>query len=125
MMSDESHAAGDGDPADADGYFIPAGGGTHREIFPGVRIHAVSGDRLMLSLVDLEPGSVVLEHSHPHEQMGMLISGRVEFTIGGVTKVLGPGEMWRIPGHVPHMVRTLEGPAVALDIFHPVREDYR
>jgi quercetin dioxygenase-like cupin family protein len=124
-MGDDSKAAGAGDSADADPYFIPAGGGTHRQIFPGVEIHAISGEGLMLSLVDLEPGSVVLEHSHPHEQMGMLISGRVEFTIGGVSKILGPGDMWRIPGHVPHKVRTLDGPAVALDVFHPVREDYR
>ena len=79
----------------------------------------------MLSLVHLEPGSVVPEHSHPHEQMGMMISGRAEFTIGGVTRVLGPGDIWRIPGNVPHRVVTLDGPAVALDVFHPVREDYR
>ncbi len=79
----------------------------------------------MLSLVDFEAGSVVPEHSHPHEQMGMMISGRLEFTIGGETQVLGPGDIWRIPGHVVHRVRALDGPAVALDVFHPVRDDYR
>ncbi len=120
-MSDESDAVG----TDADRYFIPSGGGTHRKLFPGVEIHATAGEGLMLSLVEFEPGSVVPEHSHPHEQMGMMISGRAEFTVGGVTRVLGPGEMWRIPGHVPHKVRALDGPAVALDVFHPVREDYR
>ena len=124
-MSDDSNEVGVGNSADADRYFIPAGGGTHRELFPGVEIHATSGEGLMLSLVDFEPGSVVPEHSHPHEQMGMMISGRAEFTVGGMTKVLGPGDMWRIPGHVPHKVRALDGPAVALDVFHPVREDYR
>ena len=45
----------------------------------------------MLSVVHFEPHSVVLEHSHPHEQMGILLEGRVEFTIGGVTRLLGPG----------------------------------
>jgi len=121
-MTDESKAV----PNDGDRYFIPSGGGTHRALFPGVEIHATSGEGLMLSLVDLAAGSVVPEHSRPHEQMGMMISGRAEFTIGGVTRILGPGDIWRIPGHVPHQVRTLdEGPAVALDVFHPVREDYR
>jgi unsaturated pyranuronate lyase len=119
-MSNESTE----DPA-ADCYFVPAGGGTHRPLFPGVEIRATSGDALMLSLVNFEPGSIVPEHSHPHEQMGMMISGRAEFTIGGVTRVLGPGDIWRIPGNVPHRVRALDGPAVALDVFHPVREDYR
>jgi quercetin dioxygenase-like cupin family protein len=119
----ETERVGDGPLADY--YFIPAGGGTHRQIFPGVEIRATSGEGLMLSLVNLEPGSVVLEHSHPHEQMGMMISGRAEFTIDGITRVIGPGDMWRIPGNVPHKVVTLDAPAVALDVFHPIREDYR
>ncbi|WP_435017066.1 cupin domain-containing protein [Tundrisphaera sp. TA3] len=79
----------------------------------------------MLSVVRFEPNSEVPDHSHPHEQMGMMISGRAEFTIGGETRVLGPGDIWRIPGGVLHRVRSLDGPAVALDVFHPVREDYR
>ena len=112
-------------PADEGRYFIPAGAGSHHRIFPGVAIRTTAGQGLMLSLVNFEPGSVVPEHAHPHEQMGMMISGRAEFTVGGTTRVLGPGDMWRIPGHVPHKVVALDGPAVALDVFHPVREDYR
>lgn len=110
------------DPADA--YFIPAGGGSHHEIFPGVHIRTVAGTRLMFSVVNLEEDSVVLEHSHPHEQMGLLLSGRLEFTIGGITRTLGPGDIWRIPGGVVHRVVAVGGPAVALDCFDPIREDY-
>ncbi len=110
---------------DADAYFIPAGSGSRRALFPGVSIEATAGENLMLSLVTLEAGAVVPMHSHHHEQMGMMISGRLEFTIGGVTRVLGPGDCWRIPGHVPHTVRAIDGPAIALDVFHPVRDDYR
>ena len=108
----------------ADPYFIPAGAGSHHRIFPGVEIRTTAGQALMLSVVKLEPGSVVERHSHPHEQMGYLISGRLEFTVGEVTKVLGPGEIWRIPSGVSHRVVALDGPAVALDVFHPIREDY-
>jgi quercetin dioxygenase-like cupin family protein len=93
-------------------------------IFPGVEIRTNAGTNMMLSVVHLEPGSEVLEHSHPHEQMGVLIEGRLEFTIGGVTRQLGPGDQWRIPGGVVHNVRTLDQPAVAIDVFHPIREDY-
>ncbi len=109
----------------ADRYYVKAGTGPRRGLFPGVEIEATAGEQLMLSLVTFEPGSVVPEHAHPHEQMGMMISGRAEFTIGGITRTLGPGDIWRIPGHVVHEVRALDGPAVALDVFHPVREDYR
>jgi quercetin dioxygenase-like cupin family protein len=105
-------------------YFIAAGEGSRHAIFPGVEIVTNAGKGLMLSYVTFEPGSLVPDHAHPHEQMGMMISGRLEFTVGGETKVLGPGEIWRIPGGVVHRVRALDGPAVALDVFHPIREDY-
>lgn len=111
-------------PGMDDAYFIPAGQGSRHRIFPGVEILTNAGDALMLSLVTFEPGSLVPDHSHLHEQMGMMISGRLEFTVGGVTKILGPGDRWRIPGGVVHRVRALEEPAVALDVFHPIREDY-
>jgi quercetin dioxygenase-like cupin family protein len=107
-----------------DPYFISAGSGSHHVLFPGVEIRTTAGDAMMLSVVTFEPGSVVPEHSHPHEQMGMMISGRLEFTVGGATRVLGPGDLWRIPGGVPHRVVAIDGPAVALDCFHPIREDY-
>jgi quercetin dioxygenase-like cupin family protein len=108
----------------APAYFAPAGSGSHHTIFPGVEIRTIAGNEMMFSVVDLEPGSVVEPHAHPHEQMGILLEGRLEFTIGGVTRVLGPGDLWRIPGGVIHSVRTLEQPARALDVFHPIREDY-
>ena len=79
---------------------------------------------MMLSVVTFESDAVVSEHAHPHEQMGFLVSGRLEFTIGGVTRILAPGAMWRIPGGVLHHVRAIDGPALALDVFHPIREDY-
>jgi quercetin dioxygenase-like cupin family protein len=107
-----------------DSFFLPAGSGSRHEIFPGVEIRTTAGKNLMISVVRLEPGSVVEEHSHPHEQMGFLLEGRLEFTIGGVTRLLGPGDIWRIPGGVVHSVRALDGPARALDVFCPIREDY-
>jgi quercetin dioxygenase-like cupin family protein len=107
-----------------DPYFMPAGSGSRHLIFPGVEIRTAAGTNLMISVVHLEPGSVVSEHSHPHEQMGILLEGKLEFTVGGVTRVLGPGDMWRIPGGVVHGVRTLAQPAVAIDVFHPIRADY-
>ena len=112
------------DVTEAD-YFIAAGSGSCHAIFPGVEIRTTAGERMMLSVVNFEPRSVVPMHSHPHEQMGLMISGRLEFSIGGVTKVLGPGDLWRIPGGVPHQVVALDEPAMALDCFHPIREDYR
>jgi quercetin dioxygenase-like cupin family protein len=106
--------------------YFPAGDELGRHtIFPGVTIRTAAAERMMLSLVDLAPGSVVEEHAHPHEQVGMVVRGRAVFTVGGEEKTLGPGDMYRIPGGVRHKVVTLEEPVQALDIFTPVREEYR
>ncbi|RMG41770.1 MAG: cupin domain-containing protein [Planctomycetota bacterium] len=105
-------------------YFIGPEERSHHTIFPGVEIFTAAGDRLMLSLVVFEPHAVVEEHSHPHEQAGMVLEGRAHFFVGDEDRILGPGDMYRIPGGVPHRVVALEEPVKALDVFHPVREDY-
>jgi quercetin dioxygenase-like cupin family protein len=94
-------------------------------IFPGVEIQTCAGHGLMMSLVDLAPHSVVLEHAHPHEQTGMILEGSAVFFIGDEQKTLSKGDFYRIPGNVRHKVIALERPVQALDIFHPVREEYR
>jgi quercetin dioxygenase-like cupin family protein len=94
-------------------------------IFAGVQIKTCAAEKMMLSLATLQPGAVVEEHSHPHEQVGMVIEGRVIFSIGGEEKTLGPWDMFRIPGNVKHRVVALDATAKVLDIFCPIREDYR
>jgi quercetin dioxygenase-like cupin family protein len=97
---------------------------SQRTIFPGVQIRACAAERMMLSLATLEPHAVVEEHSHPHEQVGMVIEGTAIFIIGGEQKTLQPGDMYRIPGNVRHKVIALDQTVKALDIFEPIRQDY-
>jgi quercetin dioxygenase-like cupin family protein len=106
-------------------YFPTADECARHTIFPGVNITTCAADKMMLSLAVLEPLAVVEEHSHPHEQVGMVVEGRAVFHIGGEEKTLGPGDMYRIPGNVRHRVAALEARVKALDIFFPIREDYR
>lgn len=95
-----------------------------QEIFPGVRIRAPYANNLMLSYVELDADAVVPWHQHPHEQGGVVLKGKLRFRIGNETQILGSGSLYLIPSNVPHEVTVLEGPAVALDVFTPVREDY-
>jgi quercetin dioxygenase-like cupin family protein len=106
-------------------YFPTAEECGRHTIFPGVTIRTCAAEKMMLSLVDLQPGSVVEEHDHPHEQVGMVLQGRAVFFIGGEQKTLQPGDFFRIPGGVRHKVVVLDEPVRALDIFYPVREEYR
>jgi quercetin dioxygenase-like cupin family protein len=94
-------------------------------IFPGVHIQTCAADKMLIACVELEPHSVVEEHSHPHEQIGMWLQGRAIFTIGDEKKTVQAGDFYRIPGNIRHGVVVLDQPARALDIFCPVREEYR
>ena len=105
-------------------YIARRGQCSHHNIFPGVDIYTFAGQNLMLSVVEFEPGAVVEWHSHPHEQMGMLLEGELEFFIGSEHTTAHPGDMWRIPSGIRHKVVAGEQPAKALDVFHPVRDDY-
>jgi quercetin dioxygenase-like cupin family protein len=62
-------------------------------------------------------------HSHPHEQTGDLVSGRLELTIGSETCEMKPGDSWCIPDGTKHGTKPLED-AMAVEVFSPVREDY-
>ena len=106
-------------------YYLSRPDCSRHNIFPGVDIFTAAGENLMLSVVELQPRSVVEPHSHPHEQMGLLIEGELTFTIGGHTKKILPGDMWRIPGGVVHGCVAGDTPTKALDVFCPVRDDYR
>lgn len=89
-----------------------------------VRARRVQGERITLAIVELSPNAVVVEHRHAAEQLGMVITGQMHFTIDGETRDLGPGETWRILGDRPHHVVAGPEGAVVIDVFTPVRSDW-
>jgi quercetin dioxygenase-like cupin family protein len=96
------------------------------ELAPGVRMSPLFGEGAMLNLLEFEPGATVPEHSHPHEQLGMVLEGELVLRIDGVEHRLRPGTGYRIPGGIAHAAWTDEGTSCrVLDVFQPVREDYR
>jgi quercetin dioxygenase-like cupin family protein len=82
------------------------------------------GEHLMLSYLEMDDGAEVPLHSHPHEQGGILLSGRMQLTIGDETRICEAGSMFIIPPNVKHRAVAVGGPARVLDCFSPVREDY-
>ncbi len=91
---------------------------------PGCRMRTPFGQNLMLSYLQMDEGAEVPMHSHPHEQGGVLLHGRVELTIGDETRIVESGSLFIIPPNVPHRAVAVGGPATVLDVFSPVREDY-
>jgi quercetin dioxygenase-like cupin family protein len=95
-----------------------------RTIFAGVDIYTAAANEMMLSLVEFQPHAVVEEHSHPHEQVGIVLGGEATFYIGDERREMRVGDMYRIAGGVKHKVVAGAAGAQALDVFHPIRQDY-
>ena len=81
------------------------------------------GDKMSLTEFRLEKGHDLPAHEHPHEQIGYLVSGRIELTIGDQVFQTAPGDSWCIPGGVRHGAKVYED-SVAVEVFSPVRDDY-
>jgi quercetin dioxygenase-like cupin family protein len=94
------------------------------ELAAGVTGRPLFGAGAMLNLIDFEPGAEVPLHSHPHEQLGIVLRGMQALVVDGVAHELGPMEAYVLPGGVEHSAYCGPEGATVLDVFQPVREDY-
>src|SRR5690242_16656355 len=106
-------------------YFFEPSEQKARELVPGIVAQLFWGERMMLAVVEIEPGALLPDHNHPHEQAGMILEGELELTIGGETRLLTTGQAYFIPGGTAHSARAGDARCQVLDIFSPVREEYK
>ena len=83
----------------------------------------VHGDKTILCRFELDEGAVLPLHSHPYEQTGYLVSGKMIFTIDGQKHEMQPGDSWCIKENIEHAVTILEN-ATLVELFSPVRKDF-
>ena len=95
------------------------------ELIAGARTRTFWGEQVLLSLVEIDINSEVPRHTHPHEQAGMVLEGELEMAIGGDIRKLKPGDLYIVPGDAAHYARWGGTPAKVLDIFSPVREEFK
>lgn len=109
----------------ADGYFVPPQEARQIEMRPGVfrRTMGIT-DEAMLCEFFLLRGTEVPPHSHMNDQVGYVVRGTIEMTIGDRTRVLSAGDSYAIPGGIMHSAHALED-VIAIDAFSPPRDDYR
>ena len=93
------------------------------DMTPQIKRRLVSGEKIMIVELSLDKGGIVGEHSHPHEQMTHILSGRLEFEVQGEKRVMGRGEVVHVPPNVPHGAVALEE-TVTFEVFSPPREDF-
>ena len=68
----------------------------------------ITGEQIEVGVLRYKAGEGANTHSHPHEQIIIVLEGRLQFTLDGETEELGPGQAVHIPPDVPHSVRMIE-----------------
>ena len=92
-------------------------------INPFITRRYLMGERITVSQLELKRGGVVAMHAHENEQVSIVLSGALKFTIEGREIAVRTGEVLVIPGSVPHGVDVLEDTLV-IDVFTPIRQDW-
>jgi quercetin dioxygenase-like cupin family protein len=90
----------------------------------GVTARAVTGERMTMAVIDLEPNATVPEHKHDNEQLGFVISGSITMRVGSERRELRAGETYTIPSNVPHEAAAGKEGATVVDVFAPLRADW-
>jgi len=94
------------------------------QMIPGYFARFIHTDQMTLSYITVTAGAELQEHDHPHEQVSTVLEGEFELTLAGNPIRLKPGEVLVIPSGTRHSGKAITDCRL-LDIFTPVREDYR
>jgi len=95
------------------------------EYVPGVFRQAVSGEKVMLTRIVYRGEVTVAEHSHPAEQLMLIVEGRLWAKVGDETSEVGPGSLLIIPSDAVHAFRKLSDEDVVFyEAFAPIRLEY-
>ncbi len=91
---------------------------------PGARMWAVSLQQTMLTYFEVAPHSRFETHSHVSEQITMVLSGELYFSVNDSSRCVKPGEVIAIPSSVPHSVWTESQAVTAIDAWSPIMAKY-
>jgi quercetin dioxygenase-like cupin family protein len=80
------------------------------DFVPGVRLHAIGGEQVLLCRVRYDPGKTVRRHAHEHtEQVMVVVDGEVDVTIGDDRRRLGVGDVCVMNHGVEHELYSESG----------------
>ena len=105
-------------------YFITLEEKKSKETFPGFTGRFEHTENMTLAFWDITAGSSAPEHSHSHQQVVTVREGKLELIVNGEKKVMDAGCIAVIPSNVKHSAYAVTD-CKLLDVFYPVREDYR
>ncbi len=90
----------------------------------GIERQMVVGQNIMICRLKFAPFTVTAEHSHVHEQMTLVMQGKVKFILGSEERIVSAGDILHFPSNHWHGATMLDEEVVLIDIFSPIREDF-
>ncbi len=91
---------------------------------PGAKRRILCTDEiLMLVEFSFETDGNADPHHHMHTQSTFVTKGKFQFTVGGETRILEPGDNLIIPSNTVHSCVCLEA-GTLVDSFSPPRQDF-
>ena len=90
----------------------------------GIERQMVVGENMMICRFRFAPLLVTPVHTHPHEQMSIVVTGRVRFFVEGEERLASAGDVLHFPSNCLHGATMMDEEVVLLDFFTPVREDF-
>lgn len=90
----------------------------------GIERQMVVGQNVMICRFRFAPFVVTPEHTHPHEQMTLVMQGKVKFFISGEERIVSAGDVLHFPPENRHGATMLDEEVILIDIFSPIREDF-
>lgn len=90
----------------------------------GIERQMIVGQTLMICRFRFTPYLETPQHRHPHEQMSIVVSGRVRFFVEGEERICAPGDVLQFPSNCLHGATMMDEEVVLIDVFTPLREDF-
>jgi len=90
---------------------------------PGLKAKVVHSENQTLAFWEIEAGTELPSHSHPHEQIAILTEGEFKLTIEGKESIMKAGMLAIIPSHAEHSGLAVTACKIT-DVFYPCREDF-
>ncbi len=103
--------------------FFSFNGPEHIAPLEGMEIRSAHLQQTMLTQMKFKAGTEVPAHAHPHEQITLVIGGKLTLTVADQTATLRAGEGAVVPQNVTHSAQVLQE-TTAIDAWSPPREDY-
>src|SRR5689334_3626221 len=110
-----------GEASTESGNWVTVGDLEPLRLVEAIDFRPITTDSVMTNFVTFEPNAPAAVHHHSEQQIAIVLSGELEFTVGPDTRMMRAGDVVVIPPHVPHGGQAGPNGCEVIDVFTPPR----